>query len=106
MIDIKKWIVEGTGVKTEDTAFKKAVKTPFITFLDKQDVSGHDTGNCIVSHDLTVEYYNTVIDHEDERKIEALFDLEEMEYTKDREWINEDGVYMTIYTTEFTERKE
>ena len=103
MKNIKEWL-ESTGTKTADTAFKKAVSTPFQVFLDKQGVSGHDFGNEIVEHELAVEYYSDTVDEAGEKKLEELFDKEGMEYTKEREYISEERMYMTVYQTNFTER--
>ena len=105
MKDILAWLRQ-TGIKTEDTAFKKAVTTPFMVFIDTQNVSGHDTKNCIIDHDLTVEYYDSSINRKNEEKIEVLFNNAGLEYKKDRQWLDSEKVFMTVYYTGFTERME
>ena len=103
-MDIKNWIEVGTGIQTAETAFRKEVKTPFIVFTDKSEVSGHDTKNCIATHDLIVEYYNRTVNEEDEKKIEGLLNMAGMEYTEERVWIDEEKVFMTTYETVFKEK--
>lgn len=103
-MDIKNWIEGGTGIQTAETAFRKEVKTPFIVFMDKSEVSGHDTKNCIMTHDLTVEYYNRTVNKEDEKKIGDLLNMAGMEYTEERVWVDEEKVYMTTYGTTFKEK--
>lgn len=104
-MDIKEWLEKALNVPTAETAFKKAQKLPFTAFIDKTKREGHDTANCITEHDLTVEYYDNVINKENEGKYEAMFDAAGIEYEKDREWIDTEKMYITVYTAKFKEKE-
>lgn len=104
-MDIRAYIEKETGLPTAEVAFTKPQKLPFIAVLDRIDEDGDDYHARVLSHDLTVEFYAARIDSENEKKIEAAFEKQAWKATKDRIWINEEKMFETIYTTNFTEKR-
>lgn len=104
-MDIRAYIERKTGLPTAEVAFTKPQKLPFIAILDRTDEDGDDYHAQIISHDLTVEFYAARIDAENEKKIEAAFAKQAWKVTKDREWIAEEKMFETVYTTNFTEKR-
>lgn len=104
-MDIRAYIETETGIPTAEVAFTKPQKLPFIAILDRTDEDGDDYHTRLLSHELTVEFYAARIDAENEKKIEAAFAKRAWKATKDREWIAEEKMFETIYTTNFTEKR-
>ena len=104
-MNIKEYLENETGLPVAEVAFTKPQKLPFIAFIDRTDEDGDDFHARIISHDLTVEFYAARIDAENEKKIEAAFAKQAWKATKDREWIGEEKMFVTIYTTNFTEKR-
>lgn len=104
-MDIREYIETETGLPVAEVAFKQPQKLPFIIILDKTDEDGDDYHTQIVTHDLAVEFYAQRIDKKNEKKIEAAFAKQAWKATKDREWIGEEKMFETIYTTNFTEKR-
>lgn len=104
-MDIRAYIEKETGLPTAEVAFIKPQKLPFIAILDRTDDDGDDYHTQLLSHDLTVEFYAERIDAENEKKIEAAFAKQGWKATKDREWIAEEKMFETIYTTNFIEKR-
>lgn len=104
-MDTRAYIETETGLPTAELAFTKPQKLPFIAILDRTDEDGDDYHARLLSHDLTVEFYAARIDTENEKKIEAAFAKQAWKVTKDREWIAEEKMFETIYTTNFTEKR-
>ena len=99
-MNIKEYLENETGLPVAEVAFTKPQKLPFIAFIDRTDEDGDDFHAQIISHDLTVD-----IDAENEKKIEAAFAKQAWKATKDREWIGEEKMFETIYTTNFIEKR-
>ena len=104
-MDIREYIETETGLPVAKVAFTKPQKLPFIIILDRTDEDGDDFHAQIITHDLTVEFYAARIDAGNEKKIEAAFAKQAWKATKDREWIAEEKMFVTIYTTNFTEKR-
>lgn len=105
MTDIKTLIQGSTGLPTEDTAFAKAQKLPFVVFIDKIRTDGDDfMQKKTAEHDLAVEFYAEKIDAANEKKLEALFDQQGWKYERDRTWLTDEKCFETIYLINFTER--
>ena len=104
-MDIRAYIEKEAGLPTAEVAFTKPQKLPFIAILDRTDDDGDDYHAQLLSHDLTVEFYAARIDAENEKKIEAAFAKQGWKVTKDREWISEEKMFETIYTTNFIEKR-
>lgn len=104
-MDIQAYLEKETGLPVAEVAFTQPQKLPFIAILDRTDDDGDDFHAQIITHDLTVEFYAARIDAGNEKKIEAAFAKQAWKVTKDREWIAEEKMFETIYTTNFTEKR-
>ncbi|MCM1217222.1 MAG: hypothetical protein NC548_22205 [Lachnospiraceae bacterium] len=104
-MDIRAYIETETGLPTAEVAFTKPQKLPYIAILDRTDEDGDDYHAQLISHDLAVEFYAARIDAENEKKIEAAFAKQAWKVTKDREWIAEEKMFETVYTTNFIEKR-
>lgn len=51
--------------------------------------------NLIKSHSLTIERYSQTAD--DNQALESLLDSQAIKYIKDRQWLDDEGCYMTVY---------
>lgn len=104
-MNIEEYLKKETGLPVAEVAFTQPKKLPFVAFIDRTQEDGDDFHAQIVSHDLTVEFYAARIDAGNEKKIEAAFTKQAWKATKDREWIAEEKMFVTIYTTNFTEKR-
>lgn len=96
MLDIKTWL-KGSGLPVADTCFVDEQALPFLVFIDKQDNGGSDDENCIVRHSISVEFYSSAIDNVNESKIETLFNSAAVGFLKERSWVQQDEMFMTVY---------
>lgn len=87
----------GTGLTWKELRYLKTPPFPYFIFIDDKYIRGADLYNNIIEHNLTLEYYNEVIDSSYENKIETFLNSEDFQYTKNREWLSEEKMYMTIY---------
>lgn len=96
--DIKKWL-EQAGEPVAETCFppgKDVPPLPHIIFLDNSDHGGGDMRNLLIKHNLTVERYSDTSEYN--TALEALFDAQGLDYTREQTWIQGDDMYETIYT--------
>jgi hypothetical protein len=104
-MNIEEYLKKETGLPVAEVAFTQPQKLPFVAFIDRTQEDGDDFHAQIIAHDLTVEFYAARIDAGNEKKIEAAFAKQAWKTTKDREWIAEEKMFVTIYTTNFTEKR-
>lgn len=104
-MNIKEYFEKETGLPVAEVAFTQPQKLPFAAFIDRTQEDGDDFHAQIIVHDLVLEFYAARIDPKNERKIEAAFAKQAWKVTKDREWIAEEKMFVTIYTTNFTEKR-
>lgn len=105
-MDIRAYIEKETGLPTAETVFRQKQKLPFVIVIDKTDEDGDDYHAQIVEHDLAVEFYAQRIDVENEKKMEAAFAKQAWKAGKDRVWIEGERMFETIYTINFTEKRQ
>lgn len=70
------------------------ITAPFIVYLDKEEVSGSDDENFIISHDLTIEYYTKDKNTSDLRELIINSGLE---FTSVTSWLATEQLYMTVF---------
>ena len=93
------------GKTFRETRFLKPPKSTYAVFMDSFTRRGADGLNLIKDHNYTIELYSYAPDPEAEARIEKSFDDLELEYEKaDRIWIQEEQLYMTVYTFNFVEK--
>lgn len=103
LTDVKAWL-EDTGMKVEEEQFPKPPPLPYILFNEDIDVSGADNKNCIANRNVTIELYSGKIDKIAESKIEVLLNKKSIQYKKNREWIDSERFFQTIYDFELIEK--
>jgi hypothetical protein len=95
MSDVKAWL-ETTGLPVAEIKFSnKNVVPPFVVYTESRQIRGTDEKNCIAERDIRVELYCVKISPAIESKIEAL--LDKIPYNRERLWIAEESVFMTVY---------
>lgn len=96
-MDVKEMLDSGTGLTWKELRYLKTPDFPYFIFIDDIYIRGADLHNNIIEHNLTLEYYNEVIDLNYEKKIETFLNSEDYQYTKSREWLSEEKMFMTVY---------
>lgn len=104
-----KRILIGAGFVEDETFAETQFITPptttYAVFHDAFTRRGADGLNLIKDHDYTIELYSDFPDPSAESRIEAMFDELGLEYEKlDREWIQEEQLYMTVYAFNYIEK--
>jgi hypothetical protein len=104
-----KEVLTGAGfVENEtfkETRFLKPPKSTYAVYFDSFTRRGADGLNLVKEHDYTIELYSYKADPEAEAKIEAMLDNLGIEYDKaDRVWIQEEQLYLVVYTFDYIEK--
>ena len=96
-MDIKKWFEDGTGMKIKELRYLKMPPLPYNIFIDDEVYRGADLKNNIIEHNITIEHYSETIDESSELIIENFLDNNEKTYSKSREWLSDEGLFVTLY---------
>ena len=96
-MDIKEWFETGTGMKIKELRYLKMPPLPYNIFIDEEVFRGADLKNNIIEHNITIEHYSESIDESNEKIIENFLDNEEKTYSKSREWLQDEGLFVTLY---------
>lgn len=96
-MDIKKWFEDGTKLTIKENRYRKMPKLPYNIFIDDKYFRGADLKNNIIEHDVTIEHYSETINTEDETKIENFLNKESIHFEKNREWLQEEEMWVTLY---------
>ena len=89
----------------KETRFLKPPKTTYAVYMDSFTRRGADNLNLITEHDYTIELYSYTPDPEAEARLEKSLDDLGLEYYKDdRNWLNDEQLYMVVYTFNFIEK--
>lgn len=96
MLKLKTWL-ETTGLKVAEERFLNPPALPYIVFTESRGISGGDIKNCIADRTISIEFYSTKIDYENEQKIENLLNERFIEYKSDRTWIETEKFFQTVY---------
>lgn len=96
-MDVKKWFEDGTGMKIKELRYLKMPSLPYNIFIDDEVYRGADLKNNIIEHNITIEHYSETIDESNEKIIENFLDNEEKTYSKSREWLSDEGLFVTLY---------
>lgn len=104
MLDIKA-LLEQTGLPVREQRFLGVMSLPAVVFTYSVEVGGADLLNNLVTHSIGIEFYAETIDLENEAKIEFLLDNLPTSYTRNRDWIESEKFFSTVYEFTITERK-
>lgn len=95
--------IEGETFK--ETRFLKPPKETYAVFMDSYNRRGADGINMIREHTATIELYSYAPDPDAENRIETSLDDIGIEFDKaDRDWIQSEQLYQTIYTFAYIEK--
>ena len=97
---VKDWLENGTNFKWKELRYIKVPSLPYNIFIDETVFRGADNLNNIIEHNITLEHYSETIDEANEKIIEDFLNIEELHFEKDREWLNDEELYVTVYTIE------
>jgi hypothetical protein len=91
-------ILKDTGLPYKESRFLKPPSTTYAIYHDAVERRGGDNVNLLSQHDITIELYEYTKDSEAEALIEAQFDANGIEYTKQpRYWLQEEQMYQVVY---------
>lgn len=96
-MNIKDYLEKGTNLIWKELRYLKPPVCPWFIFIDDTSIRGADILNNIREHNLVLEYYNEKSDDNYEKIIETFLNKEGFYYTKEREWLDEEKLYVTIY---------
>lgn len=96
-MDIKKWFEDGTKLTIKENRTRKITTLPFNIFIDDKYYRGADLKNNIIEHNVTIEHYSETIDTEDEKIIENFLNSESRHFEKNREWLQDEEMWVTLY---------
>lgn len=96
-MDIKKWFEDGTKLTIKENRYRKMPPLPYNIFIDDKYFRGADLKNNIIEHNVTIEHYSETIDTEDETTIESFLNNEARHFEKNREWLQEEEMWVTLY---------
>lgn len=97
---VKDWLEEGTKLKWKELRYIKMPPLPYNIFIDDTSYRGADNLNNIIEHNISLEHYSETIDNENEKIIEDFLNEEELHFEKNREWLNDEELYVTVYELE------
>lgn len=97
-MDVKLWFEKGTNLKIKDTRYLTKPQGPYSIYIDDINVRGADKINNIEEHDITIEHYYK--DESNEKQIEDFLDKENIKYEKNKEWIQDESLWISVYNLE------
>jgi len=96
-MNVEEFLNNGTGLKWKELRYIQA-PYPWFIYIDEKYFRGADKLNNIIEHNLTLEYYDETINNSYEAKIESFLDKEGFFYEKNREWLDNEKLWITIYS--------
>ena len=100
-----KVLLETIGLPVRKQRFLGIMPLPAIVFTDDVEIGGADLKNNLITHNIGIEFYSETIDLINEAKIEYLLDNMPIRYTRNRDWIESEKFFSTVYEFTITERK-
>lgn len=99
-MEVKSWLEQGTNFAWKELRYIKTPSLPYNIYIDETVYRGADNLNNIIEHNISLEHYSETIDADNEKVIEDFLNEEELHFEKEREWLNEEELYVTVYTLE------
>lgn len=96
-MDIKMWFENGTKMKIKELRYLKMPPLPYNIFIDDTVYRGADLKNNIIEHNVVIEHYSETIDAKNENIIENFLNSENRHFEKNREWLQEEQLFVTVY---------
>ena len=105
---VKKILTESGFIINEtfrETRFISPPRQTYAIYLDSFKRRGADYLNLIKEHVYTIEIYSYTPDPDAEARLESILDKYGIEYEKEeRYWLQEEQLYLVVYTFNFTEK--
>ena len=100
-------ILKKAGVKFRQSRYtERPLPDTYAVYFDVREVGGADGINCLITHNITVEVYETKPDDATETAIEAALDAYGLEWTSQaRYWLQEEQRYQVIYEFTYIEKR-
>ena len=85
---------------------EKPLPSTYAVYFDEREAGGADGINCLVTHNITIEVYESIPDDAAEDAIEAALDALGIEWTcQDRYWLQDEQRYQVIYEFTYIEKR-
>lgn len=100
-------ILDTAGIKYRETRFPHPPAGTYAVYMDDVSTDGPDGMNLILTHDITIELYESKPDDAAEVALEAAMDAAGVRWTKQaRYWLQDEQRYQVIYEfTYYTKRR-
>lgn len=100
MLDVKQWLnTNSAGIKFVNTIKKQPSAAVYGVFNDDIQRRGSDLGEIkLYEHNLTVAIYADKIDTAAEQSMEDLFEARNIDWLKNRDYIDEDKNFETLWS--------
>lgn len=99
-------ILKQAGVKFRQSRYMPPLPDTYAVYFDDREANGADGINCLITHNITIEVYESKPDDATEAAIEAALDAFGQEWTSQaRYWIREEQRYQVIYEFTYIEKR-
>ena len=100
-------ILKRAGVKFRQSRYTaKPLPETYAVYFDDREANGADGINCLTTHNITIELYETKPDDAAEAAIEEALDAYGLEWSAQaRYWIQEEQRYPIIYEFTYIEKR-
>jgi hypothetical protein len=100
-------ILTEAGIKYRRSRYTaKPLPDTYAVYFDEREAGGADGINCLITHNITVEVYESKPDDAAEAAIEAALDAHGLAWTcQDRYWLQEEQRYQVIYEFTYIEKR-
>ena len=99
-------ILTEAGIKYRRSRYPKPFPDTYAVYFDEREAGGADGINCLITHHITIEVYESIPDDAAEAAIEAALDARGIEWTcQDRYWLQEEQRYQVIYEFTYIEKR-
>lgn len=99
-------ILKKAGVKFRQSRYMPPLPGTYAVYFDDREAGGADGINCLITHNITIEVYESKPDDATEAAIEAALDAYGLEWTSQaRYWIREEQRYQVIYEFTYIEKR-
>lgn len=99
-------ILKEAGVKFRQSRYMPPLPDTYAVYFDDREAGGADNVNCLITHNITIEVYESKPDGATEAAIEAALDARGLEWTSQaRYWIQEEQRYQVIYEFTYIEKR-
>lgn len=100
-------ILQEAGVKFRQSRYTaKPPPDTYAVYFDDREAGGADGINCLITHNITIEVYESKPDDKTELAIESALDKAGVEWTSQaRYWIQDEQRYQVIYEFTYIEKR-